>query len=127
MTPSLRGSVFCIRRAGGSAGALHGRAVSSWGWHGGGVTGPGACDARQVLARLPWLRSLNLVANPLAAAPGYLAALHRLAPGLQVRGARSVSPLVHAVMPWGVTIACVIVGATPLSCCSPCAAVQVVG
>ena len=42
-----------------------------------------ARGARQVLARLPWLRSLNLVANPLAAAPGYLAALHSLAPGLQ--------------------------------------------
>jgi len=58
----------------------------------GAATGAGTCGARQVLARLPWLRSLNLVANPLAAAPGYLAALHRLAPGLQVRGARSGVP-----------------------------------
>ena len=40
----------------------------------------------QVLARLPWLRSLNVVACPLAAAPDYIAAVHRLVPSLQVPG-----------------------------------------
>lgn len=44
------------------------------------------CALMQVLARLPWLRSLNLVACPLAAAPDYIAALHRLVPSLQVSG-----------------------------------------
>ena len=38
----------------------------------------------QVLARLLWLRSLNLVACPLAASPDYIAAVHRLVPSLQV-------------------------------------------
>lgn len=42
----------------------------------------------QVLARLPWLRSLNLVACPLAASPDYIAAVHRLVPSLQVIGQR---------------------------------------
>lgn len=46
----------------------------------------------QVLARLPWLRSLNLVACPLAASPNYIAAVHRLVPSLQVPGQRENRP-----------------------------------
>ncbi|KAK9837119.1 hypothetical protein WJX81_004018 [Elliptochloris bilobata] len=45
----------------------------------------------QVLARLPWLRSLNLVACPLASFPHYMATLHRLVPDLQVLDGRRVA------------------------------------